>query len=100
MGVLLLTLFLALFEAQKSRRLPGLFNEATSVSFGLISSLFVACLGFAVVIVSSDPAASPDVPYIMEVIIVTFITTSICARLTYPKLQLVWKGSRLLLASC
>jgi len=97
-GVLLLTLFLALFEAQKSQRLPGLFNEAASVSFALISSLFVACLGFAVVIVSSDPAASPDAPYIMEVIIVTFITTSLCVRLTYPKLHLVWKGEQVVIS--
>jgi hypothetical protein len=97
-GVLLVTMFAALYQAQRSRMLPGLFNEAACVSIALISSLFVATLGFSVIIVSNDPATSPDASYIMEVIIVAFIATSLVLRLTLPKLQLIWKGEKVVIS--
>lgn len=97
-AVIFITLFATLCEAQRSRRLPGLFNEGATVSIALISSLFVASLGFAVIVVSNEPSTSPDAPYIMEVIIVAFVATSLVGRLTYPKLQLIWKGEKIVIS--
>lgn len=97
-AVLLLTIFFCLYEAQRSRRLPGLFNEAESVAFALLSSLFVGALGFAVILVSQGPSSDPNIPYIMEVIIVAYIATILVVRLTLPKLRLIWKGERVVIA--
>ena len=97
-GVLFVTLFATLYQAQRSRMLPGLFNEAACVSIALISSLFVTSLGFAVIIISSDPTTSPDAAYLIEVIIVTFVASSLAIRVTLPKLRLIWKGEQVVIS--
>lgn len=97
-GVLFVTLFATLYQALRSRMLPGLFNEAACVSIALISSLFVTSLGFAVIIVSDDPSTSPDASYLMEVLIVTFVASSLAIRVTLPKLQLIWKGEQVVIS--
>ena len=98
-AVLLFTIFLCLFEAQRSRRLPGLFNEAESVSFALMSSLLIGGLGFAVILVSGDATADPNTPYIMEVILVAYIATVLVIRLTVPKLRLIFNGEQVVIAN-
>jgi hypothetical protein len=98
-AVLLFTIFLCLFEAQRSRRLPGLFNEAESVCFALLSSLLLGGLGYAVILVSSDSTAHPNAPYIMEVILVCYIATILVIRLTVPKLKLIFKGEKVAIAN-
>lgn len=98
-AILLFTIFLCLFEAQRSRRLPGLFNEAESVSFALMSSLLIGGLGFAVILVSGDATADPNTPYIMEVIVVVYIATILVVRLTVPKLRLIFNGEQVVIAN-
>lgn len=97
-GVVLITLFFVLFEAHRSRHLPALFNEAMSVSAAAVLSLFVSVLGFAVIIVTDSPEASPDVAYLMELIIISTLSLNLSLRLVVPKLLLVWRGEKVVIS--
>jgi len=80
-GVLIITLFLAMYEANRSRSLPALFNEAGSVSTALTGSLFITFLGLAVIIVTDNPETSPGIPYLFEVIIVCSMSLILSVKL-------------------
>ena len=97
--VLVVTLLFSLIEARKCRQLPAFFNESERVIGALLSSLFVACMGYSIVFVSNEPSAYPDAAYIMEVFTVCFITAVLPLRLLLPKLRLIWEGETVAIGS-
>ena len=63
-GILFVTIVLDLYQVQSSKSLPAFFNEASEISNGLLLSLFVFAMGFAVIIVSDEPTGDPNVTYV------------------------------------
>jgi hypothetical protein len=59
--------FILLFQSQRSRSLPALFNEAESVAQASMGTIFIATAGLMILAFSNDPAADPNVRYIMLV---------------------------------
>jgi len=68
------------------------------VANGLLLSLFVSAMGFAVIIVSDDPTGDPNVTYMIEMMLVLFITLNVSVRLTLPKLRLIWRGEKVVVS--
>ena len=97
-AVVFLTLFLDLYEANRSRGLPAFFTEAEQISGSLLVSLFVAILGLAVIIITENPVTDPSIPYIFKVIVVCVVSLNTSARLIWPKLRLIWKGEKVVIS--
>jgi hypothetical protein len=97
-AVIVVTVFLDLFQAQKSRKLPALFNEVESVTSALMTTLFVSLIGFAVILITEDPETSPSIPYLMQVIIIVNAALNLVVRLVLPKLRLIWKGEKVVIS--
>jgi len=93
-----LTLMATMIMAQRSRKLPGLFNEAESVSTALLATVVVSTFSFTLVIAADDPSSVPDVPFVMLVVIVLTLCLSLSVKLVVPKLKLIWKGEKVVMS--
>jgi len=91
-------MFACMWQGRISSKLPSLFNEASSVIAGLITTLFVSTFSFAVIIVSNDPESPPDVPFLMHVIIFLNFNLNMMVRLILPKLRLIWSGEKIIVS--
>jgi len=97
-SITVITLFIAIYVSQRSNSLPAMFNEATSVSSALVVSLFVTVFAYAMRVISDTPTSSPDVSYMMMVIIVNNFSLNVSIRLVLPKLKLIWKGEKVVVS--
>lgn len=97
-SILFLTMVADLCQVQTSKSLPAFFNEANEISNGLLLGIFVTAMGFAVIIISDDPTGNPNVTYLMEVLVLLFVSLNVSLRLTLPKLKLIWKGEKVVVS--
>jgi len=97
-GITFVTLLATVWQAYRSRRLPGLFNEAASVSVALLVTLIVSVFAFTLFVSANDPTSMPDVPFLMMAVIVLVLPLCLSVRLVFPKLKLVWKGEKIVVS--
>jgi len=95
--VLLVTVLVAMYEAFRSRRLPGMFNEAGSVLTALLMSVCVILFAIPVVLLTQNNVESPDVSYLMEVILICLLSNILSIKLVLPKLRLIWSGEKVVI---
>jgi hypothetical protein len=67
MLVIYVMFFILLFQSQRSRSLPALFNEAESVAQASMGTIFIATAGLMILAFANGPTANPDIRYIMLV---------------------------------
>ena len=58
----------------------------------------VAAIGIALILSTHTPTSSPDVGYLVSVVIVLVFTGQLSWRCVYPKLQLVWSGEAIVVS--
>ncbi|KAG7366843.1 7 transmembrane sweet-taste receptor of 3 GCPR domain containing protein [Nitzschia inconspicua] len=98
MVVLFLLILVLLVMAHSARQLPSLLNES-SVIFGVTgTSALLAILGFAVIAITDDPTISPDVSYLVHIILVLSMTLNSSIRIMMPKLKMVWSGQAVMVS--
>ena len=90
--VLLLLVIILIVMAHSSRKLPSLFNETHVIYDSAFLSMVLLCLGAAVIALTDSPTASPDVEYLISMVLVLSITLNSGVRIMLPKLKRVWKN--------
>ena len=96
--VFFVSVLFLLAVAFRTRNLPSLFNEAGSM-FSLVAiTVCVAAIGIALILSTHTPTSSPDVGYLVSVVIVLVFTGQLSWRCVYPKLQLVWSGEAIVVS--
>ena len=90
--VLLLLVVILIVMAHSSRKLPSLFNETHVIYDSAFLSMVLLCLGGAVIALTDSPTASPDVEYLISIVLVLSITLNSGVRIMLPKLKRVWKN--------
>lgn len=89
---LILLIILLLFMAHSSRKLPSLFNETHVIYDSTFLSMVLLVLGGAVIALTNGPNISPDVEYLVKLVLVLSITLNSTVRILLPKLKKVWKN--------
>ena len=95
--LLLLFFVLILFLAYESRTLPSLFNETQEIYNSILISIIVMAVGLATIRLSDSPTTSPDVAYLLKVLIVLTMTLNVSLRTMVPKIQLAKSGKAILI---
>ena len=95
--ILLLFFLLILFLAFESRTLPSLFNETPEIYNSVLTSIIVIAVGLATIRLSESPTTSPDVAYLLRVLIVITMTLNVSLRIMLPKLRLARSGKPILI---
>ena len=95
--VLLLFFLLILFLAYESRTLPSLFNETPEIYNSVLTSIIVIAVGLATIRLSDSPTTSPDVAYLLRVLIVITMTLNVSLRIMLPKIRLAKSGKPILI---
>ena len=90
--IFFVSVLVLLAVAFRTRNLPSLFNEAGSMFSSVAITVCVAAIGIALILSTHTPTSSPDVGYLVSVVIVLVFTGQLSFRCVYPKLQLVWSG--------
>jgi 7 transmembrane sweet-taste receptor of 3 GCPR len=90
--LLVLLVVILLFMAHSSRKLPSLFNETRVIYDSTFLSVVVMCLGVGVIALTSGPDTSPNVEYLVSLVLVLTITLNSAVRIMMPKLRMVWNG--------
>jgi hypothetical protein len=96
--VFFLSVLVLLAVAFRTRNLPSLFNEAGSMFSSVAVTVCVAAIGIALILSTHTPTSSPDVGYLVSVVIVLVFTGQLSWRCVYPKLQLVWSGEAIVVS--
>jgi len=96
--VFFLSVLALLVVAFRTRNLPSLFNEAGSMFSSVAITVCVAAIGIALILSTHTPTASPDVGYLVSVVIVLVFTGQLSWRCVYPKLLLVWSGEAIVVS--
>lgn len=96
--VLGLLVLILLIMAHVARQLPSLLNESRVIYDSTLTSVLLTILGLGVIAVTESPTTSPDVSYMVQIILVLSITLNSSLRIMLPKLKMVWSG-RLILVS-
>jgi hypothetical protein len=63
-----------------------------------VTSALVAILGVCVLVATDDPTTSPDVSYIIRIILVLSMTLNFTVRIMMPKLKMIWNGQTVLVS--
>jgi len=95
--ILLLFFLLILFLAYESRMLPSLFNETPAIFNTVLTSIIVIAVGLATIRLSESPTTSPDVAYLLRVLIVMTMTLTVSLRIMLPKIRLARSGKPILI---
>ncbi len=96
---LLLLLFIVLLAVSYAcRQLPSLLNETSSISNSTIESLIALIIGFAVIAITDAPTTSPDISYLVSVLMVLTLTLNSTWRIMLPKLRMVWRGETVVIS--
>lgn len=97
--VMLLLLFIVLLAvSHASRNLPSLLNETTSISNSTIESLIALIVGAAVIAITDSATTSPDIFYLVSVLMVLTLTLNSTWRIMLPKLRMVWRGENVVIS--
>ena len=97
--ILLLLLFIVLLAVSYAcRQLPSLLNETSSISNSTIESLIALIIGFAVIAITDAPTTSPDISYLVSVLMVLTLTLNSTWRIMLPKLRMVWRGETVVIS--
>jgi len=90
--MLVLLIIILLVMAHSGRKLPSLFNETHVIYDSTFLSMVILLLGGAVIILTNAPTTSPDVQYLVSLVLILSITLNSACRIILPKLKMVWKG--------
>ena len=97
--ILLLLLFIILLVVSYAcRKLPSLLNETSSISNSTIESLVALVIGFAIIAITESPSSSPDIAYLVSVLMVLTLTLNSTWRIMLPKLRMVWRGENVVIS--
>jgi hypothetical protein len=95
LGILVLVL---LIMAHIARQLPSLLNESRVIYDSTLSSVLLMILGIGVIAVTNSPTTSPNVSYMVYVILVLSSTLNSSLRIMLPKLKMAWNGQVILVS--
>jgi hypothetical protein len=98
MVLLFLLILVLLVLAHVARQLPSLLNESSVIFDVTGTSALVAVLGFGVIAITDDPTISPDISYLVHIVIVLSMTLNSSLRIMMPKLQMVWNGQTVIVS--
>mmetsp|Transcript_41862 Transcript_41862/g.100496 ORF Transcript_41862/g.100496 Transcript_41862/m.100496 type:complete len:889 (-) Transcript_41862:851-3517(-) len=96
--ILFVLVLALLIMAHIARQLPSLLNESSVIYDSTVTSILLAILGAGVMSVTNDPTTSPDVEYLIYVILTLSVTLTFCVRIMMPKLRMVWNGQVVLVS--
>lgn len=94
----LLLVVILLVMAHSSRKLPSLFNETGVIYDSTFLSVILLLLGGAVIALTDTPTASPDVEYMISIVLVLSLTLNSGMRIMLPKLKRVWKNETVIVS--
>lgn len=92
MLVLFLLILVLLAMAHAARQLPSLLNESSVIYDVTGTSALLAILGIGVIAITDDPSISPDVSYLVHIVIALSMTLNSSIRIMMPKLKMAWNG--------
>lgn len=87
-----------LVMAHVARQLPSLLNESAVIYDSTVSSILLIILGTGILAVTDAPTTSPDVSYLIHVVLVLCITLNFSLRIMMPKLKMIWNGQTILVS--
>jgi len=96
--ILFVTMLITLLEAYKARELPALFSETSCVSAALMTIVGVTLLAVVVVASTHIEMGSPDLQYLMQVLIVVNFALNLSVRVLVPKFRLIWNGEKIVVS--
>jgi hypothetical protein len=96
--ILIITMLITLSEAYKARDLPALFSETSCVSAALITIVGVTLVASLVVATTHIEMDSPDLQYLMQVLIVVNFALNLSVRVLVPKFRMIWKGEKIVVS--
>ena len=96
--LLFLLVIILLVMAHSSRKLPSLFNETHVIYDSTFLSLVLLLLGLAVIVLTDHPGTSPDVKYLVQLVLILSITLNPAVRIMLPKLNMVWKNETVIVS--
>jgi 7 transmembrane sweet-taste receptor of 3 GCPR len=98
MYVLLLLVMTLLGMAHVSRKLPSLLNESAVIYETTLVSVLMMIVSMGIQSITDNPTTSPDVAYIINIVLVLSITLNATLRIMIPKLHLIWTGQQVLVS--
>jgi hypothetical protein len=98
MLMLLLLVMTLLGMAHVSRKLPSLLNESAVIYETTLVSVLMMILSMGIQSITDNPTTSPDVAYIINIVLVLSITLNATLRIMIPKLYLIWTGQQVLVS--
>ena len=94
----LLLVLVLLIMAHISRQLPSLLNESAVIYDSTLATVLLGILGGGVAAITNTPTTSPDIPYLIQVILILSMTLNTTLRTMLPKLKMVWSGQTILVS--
>ncbi|CAB9525103.1 DEP [Seminavis robusta] len=95
---LLILIVIVLFVAYSSRKLPSLFNETQVIYDSTFICVVLVVLGSGVIVLTDTATTSPDVQYVVVVVVTLSITLNSTLRIMIPKLKMIWKGEQVIVS--
>lgn len=96
--LLFLLVVILLVMAHSSRKLPSLFNETRVIYDSTFLSMVLFLLGGGVVALTNRPGTSPDVQYLVTLVLLLSITLQSAVRIMVPKFKMVWKNETVIVS--
>jgi len=98
LAFLFVLILILLIMAHIARQLPSLLNESAVIYDTSVTSIVLAILGVGVIAVADDPTMSPDISYMVHVVLTLSMTLNSSVRIIMPKLKMAWSGQTVLVS--
>jgi 7 transmembrane sweet-taste receptor of 3 GCPR len=95
---LLVLIGVVLVAAYSSRKLPSLFNETQVIYDSTFITVILMLLGAGIIALTDQPTTSPDVEYMVWVVVTLSITLNASLKIMLPKLKMIWKGEQVIVS--